>query len=86
MTMTTDVFGPYVDIDAILNRIPKSYEILTEEMEAYGVSHLANSYNILATTLMTVVDSKYSKLVLTPKDRETKLNDMIKLALDSIII
>ena len=86
MTMTTDVFGPYVDIDAILNRIPKSYEILSEEMEAYGVSHLANSYNILATTLMTVVDSKYSKIVLTPKDRETKLNDMIKLALDSIII
>ncbi len=86
MTMTTDVFGPYVDIDAILNRIPNSYEILSEEMEAYGVSHLANSYNILATTLMTVVDSKYSKIVLTPKDRETKLNDMIKLALDSIIL
>ncbi len=86
MTMTTDVFGPYVDIDAILNRIPKEYEILSEEMEAYGVCHLANSYGILATTLMTVVDSKYSKIVLTPKDRETKLNDMISLALDSIIL
>ena len=85
MTTTTDVFGPYVDFEKIFARIPKSYDILTEEMEAFAVSHIANSMNIEATTIMTVVDSKYSKIVLSPKDRETKLNNMIILGLESLI-
>ena len=54
-------------------------------MEAFGLIHVANSMDCEATTLMTVVDSKYSKTVLSSKDRETKLNDMIILALESII-
>lgn len=85
MTTTMDVYGPYIDYDRVLNRIPKSYEILGEEMEAYGVCHIANTMNVEATTLMTVADSKFSKTVLTPEDRQTKLNDMIKLGLESII-
>lgn len=85
MTTTMDVFGPYIDFDRVLNRIPKGYEILGEEMEAFGLIHVANELKSEATTLMTVVDSKFSKVVLSPSDRETKLNDMIKLALESII-
>lgn len=85
MATTMDVFGPYIDFERVLNRIPKEYEILGEEMEAFGLIHVANTLNVKATTLMTVVDSKYSKVVLTPEDRETKLNDMIKLALEAII-
>ncbi len=85
MTTTMDVFGPYIDFDRVLNRIPSGYEILAEEMEAFGLIHVANSMDCEATTLMTVVDSKYSKTVLSSKDRETKLNDMIILALESII-
>lgn len=85
MTTTMDVFGPYIDYERVLNRIPSSYEILGEEMEGFGLVHVANSMNCKATTLMTVVDSKYSKIVLSPEDRETKLNNMISLALESII-
>lgn len=85
MTTTMDVFGPYIDFERVLNRIPKSYEILGEEMEGFGLVHVANNMNCEATTLMTVVDSKYSKVVLSPEDRQTKLNDMINLALESII-
>lgn len=85
MATTMDVFGPYIDFERVLNRIPKEYEILGEEMEAFGLIHVANTMNVKATTLMTVVDSKYSKVVLTPENRETKLNDMIKLALEAII-
>lgn len=85
MVTTMDVFGPYIDFERVLNRIPKEYEILGEEMEAFGVSHVANEMGIEATTLITVVDSKYSKVVLTPEERETKLNDMILLGLESII-
>ena len=85
MATTMDVFGPYIDFERVLNRIPKEYDILSEEMEAFGLIHVANSLNVASTTLMTVVDSKYSKIVLSPKDRETKLNNMITLALESII-
>lgn len=85
MTTTMDVFGPYIDFERVLNRIPDSYEILGEEMEGFGLVHVANTMNCEATTLMTVVDSKYSKVVLSPEDRETKLNEMITLALESII-
>lgn len=85
MTTTMDVFGPYIDYDRVLNRIPDTYEILGEEMEAFGLIHVANTMNCEATTLMTVTDSKYSQVVLTPEERETKLNNMIKLALEAII-
>lgn len=85
MTTTMDVFGPFIDFERVLNRIPKSYEILAEEMEAFGITHVANSLNIPSTTIMTVVDSKFSKIVLSSEDRETKLNNMITLALESII-
>ncbi len=85
MTTTMDVYGPYIDYERVLNRIPSEYEILGEEMEAFGVCHVANTMNIEATALMTVADSKFSKTVLTPEDRQTKLNDMIQLGLESII-
>ena len=83
-TTTMDVFGPYIDYERVLDRIPKEYEILGEEMEAFGLIHVANTMNCQATTLMTVADSKYSNVVLTPEERQTKLNDMIRLALESI--
>ena len=85
MTTTMDVFGPYIDYERVLNRIPSEYEILGEEMEGFGVCHVANTMNVEATTLMTISDSKYSNEVLTPEERQTKLNDMIKLGLESII-
>lgn len=85
MLTTMDVFGPYIDFERVLKRIPDEYEILGEEMEAFGVIHVANSLGIEATTMATVVDSKYSKVVLSPEERETNLNNMIKLAIEAII-
>lgn len=35
--------------------------------------------------LATVVDSKYSNVVLSIEERQTSLNNMIKLALEAII-
>ena len=85
MMTTMDVFGPYIGVDRVLKRIPQEYHILGEEMEAFGLIHVANSMNIEATAIATVVDSKFSKIVLTPEEREKSLNDMITLALDAII-
>lgn len=84
--VTTDVFGPYVDVEAILNRIPKDISPLAEEMEAYGIIHIANSFRREATCMVTAVDSKFSDVIVSPEERQTSLNDMITLALDSLVI
>lgn len=83
--MTTDVFGPYVDDDALLARAPKNLDILGEEMESFGLIHIANSFKREAAVLVTAVDSKYSNKIISVEERQTSLNDMIRLALDSII-
>lgn len=85
MITTADVFGPYIDFERVMKRAPESYNILIEEMEAFGLIHVANTMNVEATTLVTVVDDKFSKVIFTSEERETKLNDMLKLALEAII-
>ncbi|MEG1506885.1 MAG: purine-nucleoside phosphorylase [Bacilli bacterium] len=84
MLTTMDVFGPYIDYQRVLDRIPKEYNIIGEEMEAFGLIHVANSCGIKASTMATIVDSKFSKIALSSEEREKNLNDMITLALDSI--
>ena len=85
MLTTMDVFGPYIDYDRVLERIPKEYKILGEEMEAFALIHVANSFHRSATAMATVVDSKFSDIVLSIEERQESLNDMIRLALESII-
>ncbi|MBQ8192554.1 MAG: purine-nucleoside phosphorylase [Bacilli bacterium] len=82
--MTTDVFGPYVDDDALMARVPQGLDILGEEMESFGLIHVANSFNREAAVLVTAVDSKFSDTIVSVEDRQTSLNDMIGLALDSL--
>ena len=83
--MTTDVFGPYVDDGALLARAPKDLNILGEEMEAFGLIHVANSFQRQAAVMVTCVDSPFTDRIVSVNDRQTALNDMIKLALDSLI-
>ena len=85
MLTTMDGFCPYIDFERVLGRIPKNLDILGEEMEAFGLIHIANSMGRKATAIATVVDSKYSNVVLTIEQRQTSLNNMIKLALEAII-
>ena len=83
--VTADVFGPYVGMDRLLNRMPQDIHPLGEEMEGFALCHIANSMGIEASVIATAVDSKFSNVVLTPEERQTSLNDMITLALESII-
>jgi purine-nucleoside phosphorylase len=53
-------------------------------MEAFALFYTAKKFKREATTLMTVVDSKYDKRSLTSEDRENSLNEMITLALEAI--
>lgn len=83
--MTTDVFGPYVDIDKILERVPSYINLLGEEMEGFGLLHTANYFKREAAVIVTAVDSKFSDEVVSIEDREKSLDNMINLALNSII-
>ena len=55
--LTADVFTVYANIDHILNKIPKHLNILANEMEAFGLFHVANLCNKNATCLISIVDS-----------------------------
>ena len=83
-TVCTDCFDVYMtDVNKFLERIPNDFNPIGAEMEAFALFYIANLFNKKASTLMSVVDSKYIKEIASPKDRESGLNNMIKLALES---
>ena len=84
-TITSDVFDLYCDDEnKFRNHFPEM-DFLAVEMEAFGLFYIANKLGREATALMTVVDSLYDKRSLTSEERETSLNNMIEMALESII-
>ena len=79
-----ECFDYYVeDINVLLNRLPKEFNITAAEMESFALFYTANYLNKKAACLLTVVDSHYKKQELSSEDREKSLNDMILLALES---
>ncbi len=82
--MTADVFTVYADVNHIYEKMPKHIKLLANEMEAFGLFHVANLCGKEATCLMTIVDSPYEENMLSQEDKEKNLNDMILLALESI--
>lgn len=83
--MSTEQFGFYSDNEHVLGRIPKNIQIIAEEMEAFALFHIAESFDKQAACILTVVDSKFSEVFMSQEDREKSLNESITLALESII-
>ena len=85
-TVTTDCFDVYMtDVNKFLERLPENLNPVSVEMEAFALFYNAKLLNKKASCLMSVVDSKFIKNVATAEDRQTGLNNMIKLALDAAI-
>lgn len=82
--LTTDVFDPYVDSKKFLKHFPKD-DYVASEMEAFGLFYLAKKLGKQAACLLTVVDSKYDDRSLTSEQREKSLDEMVVLALDSVV-
>lgn len=82
--LTNDVFDPYIDLEAFLNRIPANVDAKVAEMEAFALFYLADIFKKDATCLITVVDSLYDKTRLDAKAREQALDDMIEIALEAL--
>ena len=84
-TITSDVFDLYCDDKEKFRDNFPDEKFLGIEMEAFGLFYMARKLNKEASCLMTVVDSLYDKRSLTSEEREKSLDDMITLALESII-
>ena len=85
-TVCLDVFDPYMtDFEQYLKRLPNNLNPYSGEMEAFALFYNAHLLNKKASCLMSVVDSRFIKDVATAEQRETGLNNMIKLALDASI-
>ena len=83
-TVCTDCFDVYMtDVNKFLDRVPKDFNPVSAEMEAFALFYVAKVLKKNAACIMSVVDSKYIKEVATPEERQTGLTNMIKLALDS---
>ena len=83
-TVCTDCFDLYMtDVNKFLDRVPKDFNPVSAEMEAFALFYVAKVLSKKASCIMSVVDSKYIKEVATPEERQTGLTNMIKLALDS---
>lgn len=84
-TITSDIFDLYCDNEEKFRGNFPDMEFLSVEMEAFGLFYIANKLGKEASCLMTVVDSLYDKRSLSSEERQTSLNSMIELALESII-
>ena len=85
-TVSSDCFDAYMtDVEKFKQRIPKDFNPIAAEMEAFALFYNAKLLNKKAACLMSVVDSKYIKNVATPEEREKGLNTMITLALEAAI-
>lgn len=85
-TITSDVFDLYADSEEVFKANFPGNDYLAVEMEAFGLFYIARKLEREASCLMTVVDSLYDKKSLSSEEREQSLNQMIKLALDAVIL
>ena len=81
--MSTDCFDWYVkDLNVLLDRLPN--DLIAAEMESFALFYLARNFKKEASCLLTVVDSHYKKEELSAEERESKLDKMALIALESI--
>lgn len=82
--LCNEYFDPYMEeIEKLFARLPKEEHILGSEMESFALFYTAKVLNKKAACLLTVVDSMFEKRSISAEERQTSLNNMIKLALES---
>ena len=83
-TLCTDCFDYYVkDVNELIKRFTKDLNIIGAEMEAFALFYNAHYLGKKASCLLSVVDSHYKHEEISAEERQTFLNSMITLALES---
>ncbi|MCI8482518.1 MAG: purine-nucleoside phosphorylase [Clostridia bacterium] len=70
----------------MLESVPEQYHITGAEMEAFSLFYNAKLLNKKASCLLTVVDSYYYNEKATASQRQSSLDKMITLGLESAIL
>jgi len=84
--LCSECFDYYIaDLNVLLNRLPKEYNITAAEMESFALFYTAKYLHKEASCLLTVVDSHYKKQEISSDAREKSLNEMVLLALESCL-
>ncbi|MDI4567566.1 MAG: purine-nucleoside phosphorylase [Mycoplasma sp.] len=78
---SSDVFYSSIPLQ---DRIEQSQAIAVE-MESYSLFALGKKFNKEVACLLTISDNLITKQLTTPEERETKFNQMMVLALETII-
>ena len=85
-TLCGEVFDRYMsDMNKMIDRLPKEYNISGAEMEAFALFYNAKLLNKKASCILTVVDSYFYNENISADARQNSLNQMIKLGLESAI-
>ena len=89
-TICTECFDAYMTTGSkeLLKRVPKELTISGVEMEAFALFYTAKVLGKKASCLMSVVDLDFAEKEAThatAEERETGLNNMIRLALESAL-
>ena len=83
--LCNEVFDVYLSeeqFQEMLERLPKNLNFMATEMEAFALFYIANMLGKKAACLLTLVDSRYQpKKYVSSEERETKLDNMIQIAL-----
>ena len=82
--ITSDVFDPYATTEKFESCFPND-NYLGSEMEAFGLFYLAHKFKREAACMLTVVDSKLDKKALSSEERQITLNEMITVALETLL-
>lgn len=81
----SEVFDIYLSAKKqkdMANHFPKKLNLIAVEMEAFALFYIAKMLRKKAACILTVVDSKFKpETIITPEQREKKLNNMIEIAL-----
>ena len=83
----SEVFDVYLTEEQYqdtVNQFPKDKEMIAVEMEAFALFYIAKMLGKKAACLLTVVDSRFKpNVIVTSEEREKKLDNMIKIALNT---
>lgn len=86
MTLCNECFDVYLpDKEALVKRANTEEEMIATEMEAFALFYNAQRENKKSACILTVVDVPKESKGMTPEERETSLNNMILLALESAV-
>lgn len=86
-SICSECFDYYVhDLNTFISQFPPDLHIIAAEMEAFALFYTAQYLHQKAACLLTVVDNHYKQELISSQERETSLNSMITLALESSIL